>query len=142
MYEIISIGKVKSGLNPPLFSLRYENNELKSISCNRRNLQAHFQTTLWTYDFYRYVQISKKELKEIETILLNNPDDWDVLNNVYDRLFKLRKKHYDKVLDKDGILKDKYHRYSVIAHRCCNVKRSLKTVDYINQLLGVYSNNL
>lgn len=140
-YEIISIGKCKN--NPPMYSLRYENGELKSISVNRINLQAHFQTDLWTYDFMRYIQISKKQLKEIETELLNSKDDWGKLNEIYDKLFELRNKHYERVLDKNGYLKKKYSHYGTIAYRCCpNVKRGLKTVDYINSLLGVYANCL
>lgn len=143
MYEIKSIGEDAYKLNPPMFSLRYENGELKSISVNCRNLNAHFQTEQWCYDFHRYIQLSKKELKEIEALLLENEDDWGVLNSVYDRLFELRNKYYERVLDEDGVLKDKFYHYEVIAYHCCpNVKRSLKTVSYVNQMIGVYANCL
>ena len=40
-------------------------------------------------------------------------------------------------------LSKRNYKYSAIGYNCINfVPRSVKTVNYINQLLGVYANNL
>lgn len=141
MDKTISIGG--DNLNSPMFHIRIKDNEIVGIDVHSDLLKCHFRLDQWAYDFYHYVKISRKYMNEIGLGLINNKDNWDELNKLHDKLFKLRQRHFEDNFDEKGVLSLRNYHYEVIAYRCCpNIKRSLKTVYYINQLLGVYANFL
>ena len=126
-----------------MYHIKINDGEIEGIDVYSSTLKCHFRLTQWTYDFYRYVKINKKQMQDIGEALIRNKDDWTELNKLHDVLFSLRQKHFKDNFDEKGVLSLRNYHYDVIAYRCCpNVKRSLKTVDYINQLLGVHANKL
>ena len=142
MKETILIGG--DNRNPPMYKIEVEDNEVKRIDVYSSTLKCHFEAEQWAYDFHRYIQLNKKELNEVGTALIDNKEDWGELNNLHDKLFDLYMRHFDRNFDKDtGYLSERNNHYSTIAYRCINfVPRKFKTINYINQLLGVYANNL
>ena len=118
--------------------------ENKNVICIfSRDMGKYFQNNLWCYDYHRYIKVNQKDLNNIGFTLINNKDDWNIINKCYEKLSKLRNKQYSMIYDDKGMLKKKYNNYGVIAYRCCGfIHRKYKTVDYINQLLGIYANKL
>lgn len=132
---------IKDSLDCNRYIIEIENNNVIYIFC--KDLKLHFKNKLWCYDYHRYIYVNQKVLNEIGFTLIENKNDWDIINNCCDKLRNLRNKQYNEILDKNGIVKEKYHKYSVIAYRCCDfIHRKYKTIDYINQLIGVYANQL
>ena len=133
--------KIGNGYTPQ-YIIKYENDNVKQIDVNTNTLKCHFMTNQLVGDYVRYVEVSKKQLNELGNLLSKNKDDWIELNKIHDLLFDVYMKHLDKYFDGDGVLKNVYNHYSTIGYRCVDIKRSLITIDYINNLLGVHASKL